>query len=163
MYEYEYLSLSTSTGTSYPKHYIPVHIPNYFSITCKSNCTGNNGPHISVFSYGPSWQYVIIGSNADLAPNWWQAIAWGNDDQHFVTIYRSLCISELRYLWACRSVEEIQSWCPEAQCSEHTNGTCGSACLNAPSLDKGVYHTDVNINCHAKNVIKYIDINIFSQ
>ena len=30
-------------------------------------------------------------------------------------------------------------------------------------LDKGVYHTDVNINCHAKNVIKYVGINIFSQ
>ena len=37
------------------------------------------------FSYGSNWQYVIIGSNTDLAPNWWQAPAWSNDDQNFVT------------------------------------------------------------------------------
>ena len=34
----------------------------------------------------------------------------------------------------------------------------GLLVLNAISRNKDVYHTDVNIICHAENVIKYVDI-----
>ena len=39
----------------------------------------------------------------------------------------------------------------------------GLLVLNAIFRKKDVYDTDVNIICHAKNVIKYVDINIFRQ
>ena len=39
----------------------------------------------------------------------------------------------------------------------------GLLVLNAIFRNKDVYHTDVNIICHAKNVIKYVGINIFRQ
>ena len=50
-------------------------------------------------------------------------------------------------------------------------GHVGLPVFNAIFKNKGVYHTDVNINFHAKNstsnniknVIKYAVINIFSQ
>ena len=35
--------------------------------------------------------------------------------------------------------------------------------LNAIFRNKDVYHTDVNMICHAKNVIKYVGINISRQ
>ena len=39
----------------------------------------------------------------------------------------------------------------------------GLLVLNAIFRHTDVYHTDVNIICHAKNVIKYVGINIFRQ
>ena len=42
-------------------------------------------------------------------------------------------------------------------------GHVGLLVLNAIFRNKDVYHTDVDIICHTKNVIKYVGINIFRQ
>ena len=70
-------------------------------------------------------------------------------------------IIRLRYLWACRLEEAVQSSCQETQCCLQTKETRGFA-FYVLRLDIGVYHTDVNIKCYVKNVTKYVDINIFS-
>ena len=46
-----------------------------------------------------------------------------------------------------RSEKTVLSWYQDTPCCGHTKGICGSAWV---SLDKRVYHTDVNINCYAK-------------
>ena len=45
----------------------------------------------------------------------------------------------------------------------HKGGMWVCLFLNAIFRNKDDYHTDVNIICHAKNVIKYVGINIFRQ
>ena len=46
-------------------------------------------------------------------------------------------------------------------CCEHTKGACGCLCFYLPWMNKGFYHTDVNIMCPIKNAVKYVGINIF--
>ena len=59
-----------------------------------------------------------------------------------------------------RSEKTVLSWYQDTPFCGHTKDTCGSAWI---SLDKGVYHTDVSINCHAKKkVMKYVGINRYS-
>ena len=100
-----------------------------------------------IFPHRFNWYYVTIGSGTHLAPYWWQAIGWSSDDKNFAAI-RSLGLNELKYMWAWD--KRRRSWYQEWFKIPHavgTQGICGSAWV---SLDKGVYHTDVNINCHAK-------------
>ena len=109
------------------------------------------------FPHRYNWCYVTIGSGTYLAPYWWQAIGCSSDDQNFAAIW-SLGLNELKYLWAWDQRRQL-SWCQDTPCCGHTKGICGSAWV---SLDKGVYHTDVNINCHAKNLMKYVGMNRYS-
>ena len=65
-----------------------------------------------------------------------------------------------KVLVGLRSDKTVLSWYQDTPCYGHTKDTCGSAWI---SLDKGVYHTDVSINCHAKKkVMKYVGINRYS-
>ena len=61
----------------------------------------------------------------------------------------------LRYLWAYRSEETAQSWCQDIPCCGHTKG--GDMRVWLGPFRKSVYHTDVNISCHAKIVMKCVE------
>ena len=44
---------------------------------------------------------------------------------------------------------------------EHTKRACGCVCYYLPWMNKGFYHTNVDIMCPTKNALKYVSINIF--
>ena len=109
-----------------------------------------------------TWYYVTIGSGTHLAPYWGQAIGWSSGDQNFAAI-QSPSLNELKYTWAWDQRRQFSLDIQIPHGCGNTKGICGSAWV---SLDKGVYHTDVNINCHAKKryeiIRKYVGINRYS-